>query len=98
VTDDEGATSTAGSPARRGGTLRGQTLVVIGGSAGIGLETARLARDEGAELIITARNPERLEGVGRELGASVTAFDASDFDRLERFSWRPEPGSRHTGC
>jgi NAD(P)-dependent dehydrogenase (short-subunit alcohol dehydrogenase family) len=58
---------------------------VIGGSAGIGLETARLARDEGAELIITARNPGRLEGVGRELGASATAFDASDFDRLERF-------------
>jgi NAD(P)-dependent dehydrogenase (short-subunit alcohol dehydrogenase family) len=58
---------------------------VIGGSAGIGLETARLARDEGAELIITARNPERLERVGRELSASVAAFDASDFDRLERF-------------
>ena len=37
------------------------------------------------------------DGVGREVGASVTAFDASDFDRLERFSWRPEPGSRHTG-
>ncbi len=46
MTDDESATATAGSPARRGGTLRGQTLVVIGGSAGIGLETARLARDE----------------------------------------------------
>jgi NAD(P)-dependent dehydrogenase (short-subunit alcohol dehydrogenase family) len=85
VTDDQNATSTAVSPAQRGGALRGQTLVVIGGSAGIGLETARLARDEGAELIITARNPERLERVGRELSASVAAFDASDFDRLERF-------------
>jgi NAD(P)-dependent dehydrogenase (short-subunit alcohol dehydrogenase family) len=85
VTDDETATSTPVSPAQRGGALRGQTLVVIGGSAGIGLETARLARDEGAELIITARKPERLERVGRELGASVAAFDASDFDRLERF-------------
>jgi NAD(P)-dependent dehydrogenase (short-subunit alcohol dehydrogenase family) len=85
VTDDQSATSTAVSAAQRGEALRGQTLVVIGGSAGIGLETARLARDEGAELIITARNPERLERVGRELGASVAAFDASDFDRLERF-------------
>ena len=28
--------------------LLGQTLVVIGGSAGIGLETARLARERGA--------------------------------------------------
>ncbi|HEX7211978.1 MAG TPA: SDR family oxidoreductase [Propionibacteriaceae bacterium] len=85
MTDDESATSTAVSPVQRGDALRGQTLVVIGGSAGIGLETARLARDEGAELIITARKPERLERVGRELGASVAAFDASDFDRLERF-------------
>ena len=85
MTDDQSATSTAVSAAQRGEALRGQTLVVIGGSAGIGLETARLARDDGAELIITARNPERLERVGRELGASVAAFDASDFDRLERF-------------
>jgi NAD(P)-dependent dehydrogenase (short-subunit alcohol dehydrogenase family) len=85
VTDDQSGTSPAASPAQRGGALRGQTLVVIGGSAGIGLETARLARDEGAELIITARDPERLERVGRELGATVAAFDVSDFDRLERF-------------
>jgi NAD(P)-dependent dehydrogenase (short-subunit alcohol dehydrogenase family) len=34
--------------------LSGQTVVVIGGSAGIGLETARLARDRGADVIITA--------------------------------------------
>jgi NAD(P)-dependent dehydrogenase (short-subunit alcohol dehydrogenase family) len=30
--------------------LRGQTVLVIGGSAGIGLETARRARAEGAEV------------------------------------------------
>jgi NAD(P)-dependent dehydrogenase (short-subunit alcohol dehydrogenase family) len=85
VTDDDGATSTSLSAAQRGQDLLGKTVVVIGGSAGIGLETARLARDEGAELIITARNPERLQRVGRELGASVAAFDASDFDRVEEF-------------
>jgi NAD(P)-dependent dehydrogenase (short-subunit alcohol dehydrogenase family) len=38
--------------------LAGQTVVVIGGSSGIGLETARLARDEGAKVILTARDPE----------------------------------------
>ena len=75
-----GGNLTSLSAAQRGQDLLGQTVVVIGGSAGIGLETARLARGEGAELIITARNPERLERVGRELGASVAAFDASDFD------------------
>ena len=65
--------------------LLGQTLVVIGGSAGIGLETARLARTKGADVIITARNPDRLHEAGVELGASIAAFDATDFDRLARF-------------
>jgi NAD(P)-dependent dehydrogenase (short-subunit alcohol dehydrogenase family) len=63
----------------------GQTVVVIGGSSGIGLETARRARAEGADVIITARNADRLQSAGLELGASIAAFDATDFERLERF-------------
>jgi NAD(P)-dependent dehydrogenase (short-subunit alcohol dehydrogenase family) len=65
--------------------LAGQTLLVIGGSSGIGLETARRAREEGAEIIVTARNADRISGAGLELGARIAAFDATDFDRLERF-------------
>jgi NAD(P)-dependent dehydrogenase (short-subunit alcohol dehydrogenase family) len=65
--------------------LTGQRVVIIGGSSGIGLETARRARAEGAELTLTARSPDRLHRVGLELGASVAAFDALDFDRLDRF-------------
>jgi NAD(P)-dependent dehydrogenase (short-subunit alcohol dehydrogenase family) len=66
--------------------LAGQTVVVIGGSAGIGLETARLARAEGANLVLAARNPERLQQVASELGALRTAaFDATDFERLAQF-------------
>jgi NAD(P)-dependent dehydrogenase (short-subunit alcohol dehydrogenase family) len=79
------ATSTTPWPAPREWDLLGQTVLVIGGSSGIGLETARLARAEGAEVILTARNPDRLHRVGLELGASIAAFDATDFDRLERF-------------
>src|SRR5262245_47204039 len=41
--------------------LRGQKVVVIGGSAGIGLETARQARAEGADVVLTGRDRERLE-------------------------------------
>jgi NAD(P)-dependent dehydrogenase (short-subunit alcohol dehydrogenase family) len=85
VIEDDGATSTRLSPAQRGQNLLGQTVVVIGGSSGIGLETARLAHDKGADVIITARNPDRLHTVGLELGASVAAFDAIDFDRLAEF-------------
>jgi len=66
--------------------LAGQTVVVIGGSSGIGLETARRARTEGADVILTARDPDRLRRAASELGArSTAAFDATDFERLGRF-------------
>ena len=67
-------------------SLAGQTVVAIGGSAGIGLETARLARAEGADVILTGRNPERLERAAAEVGAkSTAAFDATDPAALDRF-------------
>ena len=66
--------------------LAGQTVVVIGGSSGIGLETARQARSEGADVIVAGRDPERLERAARELGAlSSAAFDATNFDQLKNF-------------
>ena len=49
---------------RREPQLAGQSVVVIGGSSGIGLETARRAREEGADVIITARDPDRLHRAG----------------------------------
>lgn len=80
------STATASSAPQREPALAGQTVVVIGGSSGIGLETARRARTEGAKLILAARNPEHLEQTARELGAmSTAAFDATDFDRLGKF-------------
>jgi len=65
--------------------LAGQTVVVIGGTSGIGLETARRARAEGADVILTARDADRLRRVGTELGARTAAFDATDFERLGKF-------------
>jgi NAD(P)-dependent dehydrogenase (short-subunit alcohol dehydrogenase family) len=66
--------------------LQGQTVIVIGGSAGIGLETARSARAEGADVILTGRNPDRLESAAAEVGARSTAsFDANDLTALEQF-------------
>jgi NAD(P)-dependent dehydrogenase (short-subunit alcohol dehydrogenase family) len=71
-----------------GGTppLAGQTVIVIGGSSGIGLETARLARAEGADVIITGRDRGRLEEAAREVGAQrAAAFNAFDPAALKRF-------------
>jgi NAD(P)-dependent dehydrogenase (short-subunit alcohol dehydrogenase family) len=49
------STVTIPSPIQRQPELLGQTVVVIGGSAGIGFETARRARAEGAKVILTGR-------------------------------------------
>ena len=66
--------------------LRGQTVVLIGGSAGIGLETARRARLEGAEVILTGRSPDRLRQAASEVDArSTAAFDATDTASLQKF-------------
>jgi NAD(P)-dependent dehydrogenase (short-subunit alcohol dehydrogenase family) len=80
------STAITASHVQRKPELLGQTVVVIGGSAGIGLETARRARTEGAKLILTGRNPEPLQRAATELDAlSTTAFDATDPALLEQF-------------
>jgi NAD(P)-dependent dehydrogenase (short-subunit alcohol dehydrogenase family) len=66
--------------------LAGQTVVVIGGSAGIGLETARLANAEGAKLVLAARDSKRLEQVASQFSSATTAaFDATHLERLAQF-------------
>ncbi len=80
------STETIPSPMHREPELLGQTVVVIGGSAGIGFETARRARAEGANVILTGRNAERLQQAANEVDAlSTAAFDAADPVALERF-------------
>jgi NAD(P)-dependent dehydrogenase (short-subunit alcohol dehydrogenase family) len=80
------STATTASPIHRQPELLGQTVVVIGGSAGIGLETARRARTEGARVILTGRNPEPLQRAASQLEAlSTAAFDATDAAALDRF-------------
>jgi NAD(P)-dependent dehydrogenase (short-subunit alcohol dehydrogenase family) len=74
------------SPANRPAELRDQTVLVIGGSAGIGLATAIRARQEGADVILTGRNAEHLETAGRSVDARATAaFDANDATALRGF-------------
>lgn len=66
--------------------LLDQTVIVIGGSAGIGLAVARQARTEGAKLILTGRNPETLQRAAREVDAlSTMAFDATHPALLKQF-------------
>src|SRR6516162_2867868 len=64
-------------PNKREPELMGQTVVLIGGSAGIGLETSRRARSEGADVILTGRNPDRLNAAAADIGALRTAAHAT---------------------
>jgi len=80
------STVTISSPMHREPELLAQTVVVIGGSAGIGFETARRARAEGAKVILTGRDTERLLRAANEVDAiSTAAFDAADPVALDRF-------------
>jgi NAD(P)-dependent dehydrogenase (short-subunit alcohol dehydrogenase family) len=66
--------------------LHGQTVLIVGGSAGIGLATARQARAAGADVILAARNPDRLRAAADELRATrAEAFDATDPAALRAF-------------
>jgi len=80
-------TSPAMSPdPHRQPELAGQTVVLIGGSGGIGLETARRARLEGADVVLTGRDPGRLEQAAANVGArDSAAFDATDPAALAEF-------------
>lgn len=61
--------------------LEGLTALVTGGTAGIGLESARLLARAGAAVIITGRDVERGEKAVAELGTGVR-FIAADLSDL----------------
>jgi 3-oxoacyl-[acyl-carrier protein] reductase len=51
--------------------LQDRVCVVTGSTAGIGLETARLLAAEGAKVVVSGRDPERLEAVRAKVGAAL---------------------------
>jgi NAD(P)-dependent dehydrogenase (short-subunit alcohol dehydrogenase family) len=80
------STETSTASLAREQELLGQTVILIGGSAGIGLETARRARSEGADVVLTGRDPDRLRRAALDVDArSTAAFDANDAAALKRF-------------
>jgi NAD(P)-dependent dehydrogenase (short-subunit alcohol dehydrogenase family) len=65
--------------------LAGQTVVVLGGSSGIGLATARLARAAGAGVVITGRDRDRLASAGEELQAVTAALHLTEAEEVAAF-------------
>jgi NAD(P)-dependent dehydrogenase (short-subunit alcohol dehydrogenase family) len=65
--------------------LSNKIALVTGGTSGIGLEAARLFREEGATVVIVGQNPARLQSAAVELGEGVTALrgDLSSPDQID---------------
>ena len=61
-------------------SLENKAVVVLGGSTGIGLATAKAAQAEGARVIITGRSEQKLQAAQVELGdaVSTTVLDVTD--------------------
>ncbi|GCE31929.1 short-chain dehydrogenase [Dictyobacter alpinus] len=69
------------------GTLHEKQVIVLGGSSGIGLETARLADAQGAKLVLVARDVHKLEAASHALGGSARTaiFDVADEGAVRTF-------------
>lgn len=67
--------------------LNNKKIVIIGGSSGIGLETARLALMHGGEVIIASRSEEKLQRAKNQLGGNVAihVLDTTQEQQVQSF-------------
>jgi len=65
---------------------KNNSILITGGSSGIGLATAKTFIDAGADVFITGRNAERLDAAKKELGDALTTIqaDVSDVEEHEK--------------
>ena len=62
--------------------LAGKKVVVVGGSSGIGLATAELAKAQGAEVIIASRSADKVKAAAAKVGATGIVADVTNDDSV----------------
>lgn len=58
--------------------MAGGTIVVVGGTQGLGRELAQSYADDGRDVVVTGRDQSRAEAAAEEIGARGVAFDLAD--------------------
>ena len=62
--------------------LQGKTVVVVGGSSGIGLATAELAKAQGAEVIVASRSADKVKAAADKVGGKGIVCDVTNDDSV----------------
>jgi 3-oxoacyl-[acyl-carrier protein] reductase len=62
--------------------INNSTILITGGSSGIGKETAKQFINKGAKVVITGRDETKLNKVATEIGAIPLLFDISDINSI----------------
>src|SRR5579871_5876108 len=77
---------------------QGKKVVIIGGTSGMGLATAKMLLDGGARVLVTGRSKEGLESAQKELGndAIVVSSDAQSMANLDALASRVWLAMPHT--
>ncbi|WP_286925387.1 MULTISPECIES: SDR family oxidoreductase [Lysinibacillus] len=67
--------------------LKDKKVVIIGGSSGIGLESAKQLIAQGAEVIIASRSEDKLQNAKEQLGVRATAYilDTTQEQQVQSF-------------
>ncbi|MFD6138380.1 SDR family NAD(P)-dependent oxidoreductase [Promicromonospora sp. NPDC060271] len=76
--------------------LDGKTAVITGGTVGMAMATARRLTDEGARVVITGRNKERLDQAVAAIGGDTIGVQG-DVGRLDDLDRLVEAVTAHTG-
>lgn len=74
-----------------GMTLAGKKIVVVGGSSGIGLATAELAKQEGADVVIASRSAAKLDPVAERLKVTAIPVDVTSDQSVAELFRRAGP-------